>query len=77
MTHFTQPANNRGYQGYRVLPQYSHGPMNILPSNPSRPADYVLATAYTHDMVPGQRDAMSAAARAHEFPGQHTFTNDY
>ena len=73
LTHYTQSADNRGYRGYRILPKYSSGALNILPENPARPSDYVLAAAYTHDMVPGQRDAMYDASMANEFPGQHSF----
>ena len=71
-THYAYATNDRGYMGYRIRPQYCTGAMNILPTNPSRPADFVLSSAYLHyDMVEA-RDALNAAHRADCFPGQHS-----
>ena len=65
------PANNRGYLGYRALPEFSTGSNSILPENSSRPKNYVLATLYTHEGVPRHDDAVEEACRENKFPGQH------
>ena len=69
---YTIPANNRGYAGFRVKAEYSSGINNILPKHPKRPSDYSLALLYTHEGMDGYHDARAAAARANEFPGQHS-----
>ena len=77
--HFLQnymtPVQSRDYHGYRALPKYTSGSFNIHPSNPSRPADYNLSVCYTHEMVPGFRQAFLAASRLNQFPGVHTPSN--
>ena len=70
-THYAYPAADHGFTGYRVLPQYSTGPMNILPANPSRPIDFVLSAAYAHPEMPDCQLAMTEAIQADAFPGQH------
>ena len=72
ITHYMEKADERGYAGYRVLPQFSVGTMNILPFNPSRPDDYTLSVAYTHEKMEECTEAMYAAARQDRFPGQHS-----
>ena len=69
---YTNEANNRGYAGFRIKPEFSSGKNNILPKHPRRPADYSLALLYTHEYMDGFRQARAAAERANEFPGQHT-----
>ena len=69
---YTIPANNRGYPGFRIKPEFSAGKNNILPKHPARPDDYVLALLYTHEGLVGYHDAREAAQAANEFPGQHT-----
>lgn len=66
------PANNRGYDGYQARPECSSGPFNIVSPNSSRPKNYSLSVIYTHEHVPGYREAMLAAQRADRFPGQHS-----
>ena len=69
---YTDVANNRGYAGFRIKPEFTNGKNNILPNHPRRPADYALALLYTHEYMDGFREARTAADRAKEFPGQHT-----
>ena len=69
---YTEVANNRGYAGFRIRPEFSTGPNNILPKHPERPSDYSLALLYTHEHMDGFRAARTAAERANEFPGRHT-----
>lgn len=71
-THYAYPTTDRGYTGFRIQPQYCAGPTNILPMNPSRPTDFVLSAAYTHEDMAECRQAMSEAIRADCFPGQHS-----
>lgn len=65
-------TKDRGYDGYRARPECSNGPFNIVSSNSSRPENYVLSIIYTHEQVPGCREAMRAAYQANRFPGQHS-----
>ena len=65
------PANNRGFDGFRVQSEFTKGKLNILSDNPSRPSDYVLAKLYTHEDVPGFRQALNAADEKNMFPGRH------
>ena len=72
ITTYTEPANNRGYVGFRIKAEFSSGANNILPNHPRRPTDYSLALLYTHEKIDGFRNARAAAERANEFPGKHT-----
>ena len=76
ITHYMERADDRGYVGYRVLPLFTSGPLNILPLNPSRPSDFTLSAAYTHDKIDECNAAMAAAAQEDQFPGQHTIRRD-
>ena len=76
ITHYMERADDRGYVGYRVLPLFTSGPLNILPLNPSRPSDFTLSAAYTHDKIDECNAAMAAAAQEDQFPGQHTVRHE-
>ena len=65
------PTTERGYYGFRALPEFASGPTQITSDNPSRPSDYALSIIYTDSMVPGYSDAVSEAHKTNKFPGQH------
>ena len=65
------PTTDRGYYGFRALPEFSTGPNSITSNNPSRPSNYALSVIYTHESVPGYDDAVTKAYAADKFPGQH------
>ena len=65
------PTSERGYYGFRALPEFTSGPTRITSDNLSRPTDYVLSVMYSDSMVPGYDDAVKAAAKVNKFPGQH------
>ena len=71
LRNYMLPANNRGFEGYRARAEYTTGSKNILTANSSRPQDYVLSIFYTHEQVPGYKDASNAATSDNAFPGRH------
>ena len=65
------PTFERGYHGFRALPEFESGPMRITSDNPSRPTNYALSIIYTDSKVPGYEDAVTEAHKVNKFPGQH------